>query len=1054
MRLKQWVGIVTVCLGAVSGALAGVNGVVVDSAGKPVGGADVVLYYARVITGNGNRLVEKTTSAADGKFAFMQDLTWNDAGTVAGLPPRYAVIARKPETGLGYVNLQKTDSTENVKLTIESRNVVTPTVVDAAGKPVAGATVWVYAAVPQNAGNAESLGRILFVNTDLGFGGVSNDEGQAEVLVPPGMQLYLAAQKEGFARSFGDKQIVLVPGATVKGTVTGPDGRPLANTQVSVMCELIRGLGDLATTTDAQGRYEIKDIPTQGYRVEMAGQKMEGAVRDCVSAQDATGILSASSEPFNPKGGEVVIKDLKLSKGLEVSGKVVDAETGEGLPNIMLMAYSYGRTGGGSSPNMITTDAQGAFRTTAQPGNHIQINCQDSPDGSYLIDQNSRGEQGAYFSAQNLKEDKTDVTLKIHLRKLSPLSGKVVDDQGKPVAGTSIYLDNRMPATKTNPDGTFTMKKAPVDRDGVILAMGESVGGKADLKAGQSDVTIQVQPRQERECIVTNGEGGPAANLSFTYAPAAGAAQGSSFYTLNAPAQTDAQGKCTLKLISGVTYGFSWSGENDKNRDYSDANITVQVSQNATEPVTFVAKQYLNALFLKFQNTKGEPVPDVRLQVSNWDVISSDQRNTMYNLKSGKDGSVQLNRLATGLFQFQAYAQGQGNYRQSHFAIPTDEVEATCTLRRQDEPAEFLVRVVGTDGQAVANAKLTLVTQDQGKPKQQELTSDEKGLVKLPPIGQGGNPALLCDLGDKGWGCLQLQPYEDGAAVLPLHQAGPEPLTLQFVDAQKKPVVGATVKLSSLGTALPSGQGYTNQQMPYNLPDEIGKPFGLTQVTDQEGRVRFPRVDARLMGSVSIVSTEFGTQGKELPASGGSAIIEMVKQAKLHGKIAVKDPPQGLGEGGLNLILHAENGCGTYTMVQGDGSYQFEQVQPGSYSIVLSVNNNPKLQKYKLAKRPKFKLAPGEDKTLDLQLEPGIAVRGKFAGMVNGRPAKIALREDERGSFNPVEPGKDGSFEFWVGEPGDYELLYERQESSYVTLPDRITVKDRNPVEGLELKAP
>lgn len=638
------------------------------------------------------------------------------------------------------------------------------------------------------------------------------------------------------------------------------------------------------------------------------------------------------------------------------------------------------------------------------------------------------------------------------MRKLAPLVGKVVDAQGKPVAGIAIYIDSRLPELTTRSDGTFAYKHAPTDRAGMVLAISPSLGGKADYQAGQAEVTITALPRQPRVCYADNGEGAPAANLSFTYAPATGGADNSSFFSLNGTAVTDAQGKCSLSLVPQVPYQFSWAGENDKNRDYSDGTALVTVNTDPKEPLKFTARQYLNALFIKFQNSKGEPVADVRPQFSNMEIFAADQRNDLYNLKSDKDGMIQFNRLAKGTLQFQAYA-GRGNYRQTRFAIATDEAEVTCVLHRQDEPAVYSVRVVDRAGQLVPRIKLILYTQKQGKLEPQEYATDEKGVFQVPAdVAQSSKQSrmvVFCDDPQKGWGGIQLQSHEDGMVELRLHQPG-QPLQLQFVDVQKKPVVGAKIRISALG-GLPGEPNTSYQPMPTLLPDDLQTSYGILQVTDEDGRVSFPRVDARLMGTLQVESAEFGSQSKPLPGPAGSSLIEMVKLSQLHGTLMLKDLPQAkLNNARVNL---RNERTGLSTSLNLDGNYSFEQLQPDEYTITVRLDD-PTLQQYKLPQAVKVKLAPGEEKTLDLQLEPGIPIRGKFIGLINGKRPRIALQDNEMGGINPTPVKEDGSFEFWVGEPGEYLIYYESPENSYQTLPDPIKVKDRKPVEGLELQAP
>ncbi len=108
---------------------------VVDASGKAVGGADVAaciftFAFDRGITG---RLVSRKTTAADGEFAVSAVLTDADSGTCI-------IGARKEGLALGWATWDMTES-ETQRIVLGKSETLKGVVVDAKGKPVAGATV-------------------------------------------------------------------------------------------------------------------------------------------------------------------------------------------------------------------------------------------------------------------------------------------------------------------------------------------------------------------------------------------------------------------------------------------------------------------------------------------------------------------------------------------------------------------------------------------------------------------------------------------------------------------------------------------------------------------------------------------------------------------------------------------------------------------------------------------------------------------------------------------------------------------------------------------------
>ena len=131
----------------------------------------------------------------------------------------------------------------------------------------------------------------------------------------------------------------------------------MAGAVVRYTCQNIGGMIDSAVIADADGKYTIRGIATDDFQVQMDDKTTMKSGGGSVVATTTDG--SSGAATFNVKPGETVTKDLQLAKGLELSGKVVDADTGEPLPGIEL--YAYANTGGSFRPNMLTHGCTGTF---------------------------------------------------------------------------------------------------------------------------------------------------------------------------------------------------------------------------------------------------------------------------------------------------------------------------------------------------------------------------------------------------------------------------------------------------------------------------------------------------------------------------------------------------------------------------------------------------------------------------------------------------------------------------------------------------------------------
>ena len=152
-----------------------ISGKLVDPSGKAVASATVQLIYCDMGRTSTGRDAGRATTDAEGKFRFPSAFTWVDPSSGArSAPPRYCLVAMPDNAGMGFVNLEKTDASENVTLQLTEREVLPVAVVDAAGKPVAGARVWVATATPKGFTSAKGL---LLIPRDDGMGGLTNEQG-------------------------------------------------------------------------------------------------------------------------------------------------------------------------------------------------------------------------------------------------------------------------------------------------------------------------------------------------------------------------------------------------------------------------------------------------------------------------------------------------------------------------------------------------------------------------------------------------------------------------------------------------------------------------------------------------------------------------------------------------------------------------------------------------------------------------------------------------------------------------------------------------------------
>jgi protocatechuate 3,4-dioxygenase beta subunit len=278
-------------------------------------------------------------------------------------------------------------------------------------------------------------------------------EGKAELIWPSGTaipSLRLTTRKAGFVPVNyywrGDQnrialpkelEIKLQPGFKVGGMVQDEKGLPIAGARVNLyMPSALPRSGysfSLATlTTDRMGQWSFDNAP----------KDLSNVNANITHAE----YLSPDSNRITLGTNNIHI----LKQGPSVRGSVVDED---GKP-VTFARVLVGDSRYTSSRAQTTTDAEGLFEVR---------NCKLGP--SYITvqpDTHAPHIQQIIVAAQN-------EPVKITVRPASVLRGRVVDVDGKPIAGVNVYpehwrdmqiLDFRM---TTDPDGNFEWRAAPPD---------------------------------------------------------------------------------------------------------------------------------------------------------------------------------------------------------------------------------------------------------------------------------------------------------------------------------------------------------------------------------------------------------------------------------------------------------------------------------------------------------------------------------------------------------------------------------------------------------------
>ena len=271
--------------------------------------------------------------------------------------------------------------------------------------------------------------------------------------------------------------------ARIRGRITAADtGQPLRKAQVRVVSPETRE--NHLTSTDAEGKYELKDLPAGRYQINVS----KGSF---VSLQYGQSRPFEAGKPLQIADGQVVEKvDFALPRGAVITGHVVD-EFGEPIADIRVapMRYQFvqGRRQLNAAGRVATTNDIGEYRIFGlAPG---QYYLSASTQGNLLavgLDQTTTDDRSGYAPSYypgtpNVAEAQritvglgqmlSDMNLALTPTRLARISGTVSDADGKPMGGAVLVVMMRSGAsisstsgTQVKPDGTFTVSNlAPGD---------------------------------------------------------------------------------------------------------------------------------------------------------------------------------------------------------------------------------------------------------------------------------------------------------------------------------------------------------------------------------------------------------------------------------------------------------------------------------------------------------------------------------------------------------------------------------------------------------------
>lgn len=274
--------------------------------------------------------------------------------------------------------------------------------------------------------------------------------------------------------------------AVIRGYVLAAgSGSPVRRAQVRAMAMNVGGGG--VTSTDSEGRYEIKDLPAGRYTV--SAQKS-----GFVMGQFGQRRPGEPGTPIEIVDGMAADKvNFQLARGGVIAGRILD-DTGDPIAGVQVSAMRYAfsmgsrrlQPGGGEGGND-RTDDQGGFRLYGLPPGDYYVSATYRNQiftGPEVTNTMNDGFAPTYFpGTPNLAEaqrvspkagqEVSGVIFSLTVTRLARISGRAVNSRGEPAARAMLMLVPTESAgytmmmagnTMASPDGSFQMPNVAAGR--------------------------------------------------------------------------------------------------------------------------------------------------------------------------------------------------------------------------------------------------------------------------------------------------------------------------------------------------------------------------------------------------------------------------------------------------------------------------------------------------------------------------------------------------------------------------------------------------------------
>ncbi|HEX5715073.1 MAG TPA: carboxypeptidase regulatory-like domain-containing protein [Thermoanaerobaculia bacterium] len=568
-------------------------------------------------------------------------------------------------------------------------------------------------------------------------------------------------------------------------------------------------------------------------------------------------------------------------------------------------------------------------------------------------------------------ERERNAALTFLLEAAAPISGRVVDEEGKPVEGARITtlantresrsLRMQERSTSSGPDGRFSLGKLPAGQLHALEAVREGFAPAHQLADSKVPVRLVLRRGTLAFGRIVDEEGLPVAEARVSLA-AAGEA-GAPYRYQPFLTTSDPEGRFRIPRVSAGRFDLRAESQGFAATVVEGVSIPEQEPEVDLGEIRLLAGGAIEGIVT---DTRGKPVEKAWIDLSPSGgedfMTAASAISGRQPTETGPDGRFRIENLPRGV-RFDLHADHAELQPAEVLAV---EVPTAEPLRiRLSHPQALSGRVVDELGGPIAGASVspsvTTVAPDGSSRSRidEKTTTDPDGRFRLSRVSPGAVQVQASAPGYRSGEVLVQVPEEGETEPVEITLGPGTSLEGQVLDRHGLPVRRARMELRTRpGNPRSSVSGsMADEEGRYEMVDLEPGPYEVAAYLDHRGRATRAaveirpgrnRLDLRFGAGVEVSGRVLDSRGEPVPGAGLS--LEAVQQ---------QDQPV--------WPLQATSSA--------DGSFVLADVADGEYRLVAT------RQGFGPSAYPEIRVDGAPVSGLELRLSPGAVIRGRILGL-------------------------------------------------------------------------